>query len=386
MLKRIKATGDIFWAQSDRDWILDGANVHVSMVGFDSGTETSRELDGRPVAKINSNLSALADITKAARLRENVDRGFIADVKAGRFDIEEREALELLATPNPHGAPTSDVVVPWINSLDVLRRPRNIWIIDFGVRTSREEAALYEAPYRLVEERVRPQRAQVKRERYGSLWWLHARPCPEMRKSIAAVSRFLVTPTVAKHRVFAWASHPTLPDHQLVAFGTDDDYVLGVLHSRVHEVWALAQGTQLREKESGFRYTPTTCFETFPFPELTTAHRDPITLAARELNDLREGWLNPPEWRKTDVLEFGGRPGGPWDQFIAPETVEARGGLQIGVYNQRPTWLDLAHKKLDQAVLDAYAWPHDLTDDQILERLLVLNLERAMADGGRGSR
>jgi hypothetical protein len=190
-----------------------------------------------------------------------------------------------------------------------------------------------------------------------------------------------------------------LPDHQLVAFGIDDDYVLGVLHSRVHEVWALAQGTRLEDRP---RYTPTTCFETFPFPVPTTERREAIAEAARELNALREGWLNPPEWTRSAVLEFAGRPGGPWDQFIAPETVQAHGALQIGVvryaravprddecanklakrtltelYNQRPTWLDLAHKKLDQAVLDAYAWPHDLTDDQILERLLILNLERA---------
>lgn len=399
VLKRIKETGSIFWAEADRNWVLDGANVHVSMVGFDDGTESSRTLDGKPVATINPNLSALADITKAARLRENVDRGFIADVKAGRFDIGEQEAVELLAAPNPHGAPNSDVILPWINSLDVLRRPRNVWIMDFGVSTSEEEAALYEEPYRLIAERVRPERAQVKRERYGSLWWLHARPCPEMRKSIAAVPRFLVTPTVAKHRIFAWVSHPTLPDHQLVAFGTDDDYVLGVLQSRVHEVWSLAQGTRLEDRP---RYTPTTCFETFALPEPSPEVRKTIAEAASELSALREGWLNPPEWTRTHALEFIGRLGGPWDRFIAPGTVEARGGLKIGVvrytrvaprddecaeklakraltnlYNQRPTWLELAHKRLDEAVLDAYAWPHDLTDDQILERLLALNLERA---------
>jgi type II restriction/modification system DNA methylase subunit YeeA len=399
VLKRIKETGDIFWAMSDREWILDGANVHVSMVGFDDGTETWRLLDGKQVDTINPDLSTASDITQAIRLPENASRGFIADVKAGRFDIEEPEALELLATPNPHGAPNSDVILPWINSLDVLRRPRNVWIIDFGVSTSREESALYEAPYRLVEERVRPERAGVKRERYGSIWWLHARPCPAMRKSIAAVSRFVVTPTVAKHRVFAWWSHPTLPDHQLVAFGTDDDESFGVLHSKVHELWALQQGTQLEDRP---RYTPTTCFETFPFPEPTDAQRNAITEAARELNTLREGWLNPPEWTKTELLEFPGTVGGPWDRFIDSTTVVSRGSLKIGtvryprivpqdeqcakklakrtltnLYNERPTWLDLAHKKLDDAVLDAYAWPHDVTDDQILERLLALNLERA---------
>ena len=87
-----------------------------------------------------------------------------------------------------------------------------------------------------------------------------------MRARIHPLTRFLVTTTVSKHRVFAWLSAPTLPDHQLVAFATDDDYFFGVLHSRIHKAWARANGTQVRERESGFRYTPTTCFETFPFP------------------------------------------------------------------------------------------------------------------------
>src|SRR5262249_19184999 len=57
-LARVKQTGGIFFAVSDRDWILDGANVHISMVGFDNGTETNRTLDGQPVVTINVNLTA----------------------------------------------------------------------------------------------------------------------------------------------------------------------------------------------------------------------------------------------------------------------------------------------------------------------------------------
>src|SRR5215203_3168912 len=97
---------------------------------------------------------------------------------------------------------------------------------------------------------------------------------------------------------------PTLPDHQLIAFGYSDDYDFGLLQSRVHEAWARSQGTQVRERESGFRYTPTTCFETFPFPEPTGDQSAAIAAAAKHLDDLRSNWLNPPEWTKTEVLEF----------------------------------------------------------------------------------
>ena len=438
VLNRIKKTGGIFFAESDRPWILRGANVHVSMVGFDDGTEKEKHLDGHVVSNINSNLtSATADITKAVRLAANRAFGFIADVKAGQFDLHESDSLPLLHEPNPNRRPNSDVLIPWVNSLDILRRPRGFWIVDFGADGSHEFAARYTAPYAKVLSDVFPLRSKVKRKTYRDYWWLHAEPCAEMRARINPLPRFLATTTVSKHRVFAWLSAPTLPDHQLVAFTTDDDYFFGVLHSRFHEVWALATGTQLREKESGFRYTPTTCFETFPLPfaddtaeedplqtvarfraadyhfdqdnvlredpTLTSSgeHRAAIAAAAKELNELRECWLNPPEWTQTRVLEFPGSVDGPWARHIDKSTIEnpqskigtvryprleprgaecaaklARRTL-TNLYNERPAWLDLAHKKLDAAVAAAYGFPADLADAEILSRLLALNLERA---------
>jgi hypothetical protein len=147
----------------------------------------------------------------------------------------------------------------------------------------------------------------------------------------------------------------------LLVFARDDDYFLGVLHSRVHEVWARAMGTQLREVESGFRYTPTTTFETFPFPWPPGGERqdDPrvaaIADAARDLVQKRDAWLNPPGASEADLKKR----------------------TLTNLYNERPTWLTLAHRRLDDAVLDAYRWPHDLSDDGLLARLLALNLERA---------
>jgi hypothetical protein len=70
VLKRIKETGSIFFAISDREWILDGANVHVSMIGFDDGSEKTRTLDGDAVLEIHSNLTSATDVTQARKLKE----------------------------------------------------------------------------------------------------------------------------------------------------------------------------------------------------------------------------------------------------------------------------------------------------------------------------
>ncbi len=207
----------------------------------------------------------------------------------------------------------------------------------------------------------------------------------------------MITPRVSKHRIFVWATLPLLVTDATVAFASPDDYVFGVLHSRAHELWALAQGTQLREKESGFRYTPSTCFETFAFPSATEAQREAIGTAAVELDRLRTNWLNPPEWTQTETLEFPGSTTGPWARYVhdadshgigtvryprlIPRDVVCAGQLKkrtlTNLYNERPTWLDLAHRKLDEAVFAAYGWPTELSADELLAKLLELNLERS---------
>ena len=186
-----------------------------------------------------------------------------------------------------------------------------------------------------------------------------------MREAIHPLSRYLGTTRVAKHRLFKWLEAPTLPDCALIAFARSNDYFFGVLQSRVHEAWALMQGTQL---ESRPRYTPTTCFETFPFPWPVNQSDVPedkkeiharISAAAARLNELRENWLNP-------------EPGSISAQDMKKRTL-------TNLYNKRPTWLENACAELDAAVLEAYGWPTDISNDQILEKLLELNLSRTAA-------
>ena len=445
VLKRIKDTGDIFFAESDRAWILAGANVHVSMVGFDDGKDTARRLDGTQVATINSNLSTSADTTTASVLRSNEGQSFLGSCKGGSFDIEESEAVELLRVAgNPHGKPNSDVIRPVANSEDLIKAPSRRWIID-NANLDLESASLYESPHKIVAARVKPSRDENRDKWLRENWWRPQRMRPEMRCAISDLPRFLITTTTSKHRLFVWLNHPILPDHQLIVFASSEDWFFGVLHSRIHEVWALKQGTRLETRP---RYTPTTCFETFPFPftddlqtpapstakpkpkpsepdrtyaEMMAAHyyaikeeplaygknpkspaehRAVIGAIAKELNELRERWLNPPEWTETRTLVFPGSVDGPWARYINPNTVNAKSGIGTvryprieprdaecaaklkkrtltNQYNERPAWLDMIHKQLDAAVAAAYGWPADLTDDQILEKLLALNLERA---------
>jgi hypothetical protein len=409
VLKRIKKSGDIFWAVSDREWVLDGANVHVSLVAFDSGVEKTRILDGAPVGVIHPDLTSAVDITEAPVLPANLDIAFMGTTKGGAFDIDEDQALAFLHAPNPHGRPNSDVVVPWVNGLDITRRPRNMWIIDFGVGMSEEDAAKYEAVFRYAEEHVKPVRATNARETYKRFWWRHVESRPAMRKALAPLKRFLVTLSVSKHRLFTWMESPVQPDHQLFAFAREDDYFMGILQSKVHEVWALKMGTRLETRP---RYTPTTCFETFPFPDLTgpdgEAKREAVAEAARELDQLRTRWLNPPEWTREDVLEFPGSVNGPWQRHLDPSTVDPATGVGLvryprrlprdpssakllqkrtltALYNERPAWLQNAQRLLDEKVSEVYGTPFSVDDGFSIASLITVARGAVCGGAQRGN-
>jgi hypothetical protein len=269
----------------------------------------------------------------------------MGDTKGGAFDITAELAREMLLAPNPMERSNADVVKPWVNGLDITRRPRDMWIIDFGVDMPEREAALYEMPFEYLREHVLPVRKGNRRDAYRERWWLHVEPRPAMRAALRGLSRYLGTVVLAKHRLLVWLAPDTLPDHQLIAFARDDDYFLGVLHSRPHETWALRIASSLEDRP---RYTPTTCFETFPFPQPTDDQREAVSKAAKALHEVRKSALdNSPTLTLT------------------------------ALYNKRPTWLDNLHQDLDAAVFAAYGWDPEMGDGELLEKLLALNLERA---------
>ena len=386
-----RATGGrpIFDAWSDEPWVIDGAAVRVSLVCFsqsDDELTPERQLEGEVVDEIYTDLTARrdgvgVDLTEAQHLARNAGVAFMGDTKGGPFDVPGDLAREWLREPaNPNGRPNSDVLTPWVNGMAITRRPADKWIVDFGWTMVREEAGLYEAPFQHAQEHVYPMRQKNRIEEHRLQWWRHLRPRQEMREALQGLSRYIVTPTVAKHRLFAWLDARVCPDHQLIVTAREDDTTFGILHSRFHQVWSLRMGTSLEDRP---RYTPTTTFETFPFPEelspdvpttdyLTDPRAQAIASAARRLVELRDRWLNPPEWVEWVEEPVTGYPPRPVPCDKKAATALKKRTL-TNLYNARPQWLGDAHNQLDAAVASAYGWPADITDDTALKELLTRN-------------
>ena len=375
----------IFEAWSDEPWVINGAAVRVSLVCFsrpDDGAALEQRLNGQLVDAVHPDLTGNVDLTKAQRQCRNIGIAFMGDTKGGPFDVPGDQAREWLREPtNPNGRPNSDVLRPWVNGMDLTRRPAGKWIVDFGWSMGQEEAALYEAPFQHAKEHVYPMRERNRREAYRIHWWRHVEPRPGMWEALDSLSRYIATPTVAKHRLFAWLDARICPDHQLIVIARDDDTTFGILHSRFHEAWSLRLGTSLEDRP---RYTPTTTFETFPFPKglspdipASDYANDPraiaIAEAARRLVKLRDRWLNPPEW-----VEWEDEPVPGYPKRLIPRNEATAKELKkrtlTNLYNARPQWLADAHASLDAAVAEAYGWEDDISEDEALGKLLGMNL------------
>jgi type II restriction/modification system DNA methylase subunit YeeA len=418
VLERIRETGQIFEAWSDEAWVNEGAAVRVSLVCFapspskgegnftspltpllkgegnknsllpvGEGLGMGARLNGQPVNEIFADLTGATsvDLTIAKPLQENKKVCFQGSVRVGRFDISGDLAREWLKLPkNPNGRPNSDVLRPLSNGKDIVSHSRCDWIIDF-YDMGEENAAFYEKPFEYVVKYIKPEREKNRDLSRKKYWWKHGRTGDELRNAVSSLSRYIATPQVAKHRIFVWLPVQIYAESTVLVIARDDDTTFGILHSRFHELWSLRLCTWLG-KGNDPRYTPTTTFETFPFPTgltpnipaenyATNPHAQSIAAAAKKLNELRENWLNPPEWVKKVPEVVPGYP----DRLLpidnqAAEQLKKR--TLTNLYNQKPQWLVNAHKKLDEAVATAYGWKADLTDDEILKNLLELNLKR----------
>jgi hypothetical protein len=393
VLKLICESGRIFDAWDDEEWTVEGADVRVCLVCFDASIGEQRKLDGKRVLVIFPDLSSgETELTKAKPLADNRGISYIGDQKSGPFELAGGDARVILSMPsNPHGRRNSDVIRPWANGNDVVGRNSDAWIIDFGPYMSLEDAALYERPFQHVLNNVRPKRVGLRRDNHRRYWWIHGEARPGMRQALSGMTRYLVTPRVAKYRLFVWLPESCLPDSRLTVIARQDDISFGILQSKAHELWSLRLGGW-HGVGNDPQYTPSLGFETFPFPEGLTPNipaadyaADPraqaIATAAARLNELRENWLNPPDLVKRVPEVVPGYP-----DRVLPVSDEAAAILKkrtlTNLYNERPAWLDNAHRALDAAVAAAYGWTDwgdGLPDEEILERLFKLNQERAAA-------
>ncbi|MGB7643979.1 MAG: DNA methyltransferase [Pseudomonas fluorescens] len=463
VLDAICASTRIFDAWSDEGWVNEGAAVRVSLVCFGEPSPEIR-LNGLDQDSINADLTvggkvntSPIDLTLSKKLSANLGTAFVGVQRNGPFDVDGSIARTWLLQPNPHGKGNAQVLRPSVTAIDVTRRPQDRWLVDFGLEKDVSNLAAFEIPFGYVEQRVKPTRVGLRRAWHATYWWLYGDPRPAMRKAIGNLQRYLVTPQISKHRVFAFVPSSVLTENANIAIARQDDVTFGVLQSRFHELWSLRMCTWLGVGNDP-RYTNSTTFETFPFPAGLTpadtahqrtdvleggavipaglpdaeggwgaggsaqvkepagegrragdteqsplrpnhphhAHQAPdtrakaiaIAQAAKKLNDLREAWLNPPEWthKVPEVIPLG------LDKSPYPDRIEPKPGISehdqkalqkrtlTNLYNAKPAWLSMAHQQLDQAVASAYGWADyraDMPDDEILKRLLALNLARS---------
>ena len=424
VLDRILRDTTVFFAESDRPWTLQGAAVRVSMVGFGTMADGEpRLLDGQEVAAINADLTSGLDLALAQRLSDNSGMSFMGDTKGASFEVPGALARQWLELPvNPNEKKNADVLKPWINGLDITRRPQDIWIIDFGMGALKagqkpvpgmlhlpeSDLSFYEAPYQYAVEQVKPAWAASKTG-YRREWFVHAEPRPAMREALHGLTRFLVTPCVAKHRIFAWLPGKVLPDHALIAFSEDQDAMFGLLHSRIHELWAMAMCSFLGVGNDA-RYTPNTTFETFPFPagwrvsgkgQINTDSENHACIGVHRCSSVANPSFSPvAENGKSEKIEYhrytpmntekakehlssirvnpgesAANPSLPAvaeagrllhearERWLNPEgasEAELKKRTLTALYNEREagraTWLNNLHRDLDRAVLAAYGW------------------------------
>ena len=140
------------------------------------------------------------------------------------------------------------------------------WVIDFN-DISIEEASEYKLPFQIVREKVKPERDSNKEKARKENWWKFGRTRPAMRKALMGLYCYFAIPKVSKYTVFSPIDVSILPCEANMVIASEDYYILGIINSNIHQLWVKAQSSTLEDRT---RYTNTTCFETFPFPQLAS--------------------------------------------------------------------------------------------------------------------
>ena len=368
----VQNSGVIYDAVSTQIWSGE-ANVHVSIVNWHRDQSIDVQpgrrggfnpnildesmkllqnpplqvfyLDNQPVSYINSSLKAAIDVSQAIRLKANLDQCFQGVIPVGKgFVVTEKQVNDWIKADSKN----QEVLKLFSMGGNLAKNPNGLpdrWIIDFNDMPV-EDASDYKQPFDHVKSTVKPERDQNRDEGARTYWWRFLRPRPDLRKAIAPLSHCFATPRVSKWSFFIPFPSEWLPGDLNVVLASDDFYILGILTSNVHRTWVKAQSSTLK---GDTRYTHNTCFETFSFPQipapnLITTIRD----TAQELHEYRSQQMEKKQWGITKL----------YNEYFHEPTSQ----------------LYKLHAKLDQLVMQAYGFK---PDDDLLEKLLTLNLELA---------
>jgi len=373
----------LLWAIADHPWTDDGAAVRIAMtvgglegqpwlgrVVEEGGGATPEmeaqavKVEGRVVDLINDDLSAGANVAEARALKAN-DHLSNTGMKL--------HGAGFIVTPEQWvgwGRPA--VVHPYRHGRDLTDTPRGVMVIDLFGLSEAQVRDRYPVVYQHVREHVKPERDQNNDRSRRENWWLFGRSNAELRAALVGLPRFIATVETAKHRVFMFLDGATVPDNMLIAIASDDAFHLGVLGSRVHVAWALAAGALMGVGNTP-RYSKSRCFDPFPFPEAT----EPQKTMVRDLAERLDAHRKAAQGRGATIT-------GMYNFLVKLRSGEPFNDREREQHEVAQTEiLRQLHDELDAAVADAYGWPVDLPEADILVNLVALNKERA-AEEARG--
>ncbi|MDB9537307.1 N-6 DNA methylase [Dolichospermum planctonicum CS-1226] len=336
--------GYIHEAVSTQPW-SGAAKVHVSIINWCKDKPQKYYLDDLVVSQINSSLKSSVDVSQAVRLKVNLNKCFQGVIPVGKgFFVTEQQVTDWIKAD----VKNQDVLKQSISAQDLTDNPHGTpkrWIIDFN-DMSLEDASDYQLPFEHIKTYVKYERDSNRDEKAKNYWWKFLRPRPEMRKAIEFLPFYFAVPCHSKWFIFSRVNKDWLPNNSITVLALDDFYILGILTSNVHRVWVKAQSSTLEDRT---RYTHNTCFETFPFPQTVDIKIvQQIRTKTEELHEYRSQQMETKQWGITTL----------YNKF----------------FTEPSSQLYKLHQQLDKLVMSAYQFN---PEDDILERLLLLNLELA---------
>jgi hypothetical protein len=372
----------LFFAIPDHPWTDEGAAVTIAMTAAEledlekvnigqlgsvilevegntpEDSAEKIEIQWQNVGLIFSNLQTGINITNTQTLQANdklSSRGVM--LFSSGFIVEEKDFPSI----------EPEILFTYINGRDLLQKSRNVKVVDLFGNNIAESQKNYPKAYQWLLERVKPERDANRDKSLRENWWLFGRPRTEIRPALKNLQRYIVTVETAKHRVFVFLNNDIIPDNMLIAIALEDAYFLGVLSSKIHVIWALAAGGNLGGNTP--RYNKTRCFDPFPFPDATPNQKQKI----RELGEKLDAHRKQVQTQHPDVTITG--------MYNLLEKLRAGETFTKAdkAYNDKAlvSILKQIHDELDTAVFEAYGWDANLTDNEILEKLVTLNAERA---------
>lgn len=336
--------GYIHEAVSTQPW-SGAAKVHVSIINWCKDKPRKSYLDDLVVSQINSSLKSTVDVSQAVRLKVNLNKCFQGVIPNGKgFLLSEQQAEEWIKADSKN----KEVLKLFSMGANLAKNPHGKperWIIDFD-DMSIEEASDYQLPFEQVKQTIPLERENNRNEKLKLNWWKYEGKRIEMRKAISTLSFYFTVPRVSKWAIFIPAPLNWLPGDKSVVVASEDFYIFGILSSSIHREWIHAQKSTLG---ASIAYTHNTCFETFPFPQTVDIKIvQQIRTKTEKLHEYRSQQMETKQWGITTL----------YNKF----------------FTEPSSQLYKLHQQLDKLVMSAYQFN---PEDDILERLLLLNLELA---------